>query len=234
MWMRCAVRRNVRSRAALVEECLPAAGLQRLPGLRPPGDDLDRKPPVYCGVDLAASPRRPTGLGFLAGSRIRTYVVHDDAEILRRIFRMRPRVVLVDAPLSLPPGRKSPDDRSGGHFRPCDLALRRRGIRFFPVTLGAMRRLTERGLALARELRKAGFLVHECFPGGAQDLLGLPRQHRDRVGLVAGLRRLGLRGLRGDATGDELDAATAALVAKWFDLGRARLWGGRRGIVMPS
>jgi hypothetical protein len=37
-----------------------------------------------------------------------------------------------------------------------------------------------------------------------------------------------------DRTGDELDAATAALVGRWFLQGKGELIGGEEGIVIPS
>jgi TPP-dependent pyruvate/acetoin dehydrogenase alpha subunit len=42
----------------------------------------------------------------------------------------------------------------------------------------------------------------------------------DRAGLLAELRELGVKGLQEDLTGDELDAATAALVGRGFSRGR--------------
>src|SRR5690606_3662557 len=105
-------------------------------------------------------------------------------------------------------------ERSGEHFRSCDRELQRRKIRFFPITLGPMRMLTERGLALRKEIMKMGYRAVECYPGAAQDIWGLPRQHHDRKGLLRGLRLFGLKGLTAKMTGDELDAVTAALVGR--------------------
>ena len=119
-------------------------------------------------------------------------------------------------------------------LRECDRALLHRGIRFFPVTLGPMRMLTERGLALKRELAQLGYKAVECFPGAAQDLWGIPRQHRDRLGLLSGLRKLGVRGLKKTATSDELDAATAALAGQWFLLGQCLMLGGDSGILISD
>lgn len=108
--------------------------------------------------------------------------------------KARPVLVPIDAPLSLPNGRLTIHDRSGDHLRECDRALLRYGIRFFPVTLGPMRMLTERGLALKAKLNAMRYQTVECYPGAAQDLWGIPRQHHDRLGLLTGLRKLGLRG----------------------------------------
>lgn len=188
---------------------------------------------VVVGVDLAGSPRRPTGVCVLRGFRARTQVALADEEILRTIGRARPDLVPIDAPLSLPVGRATIQDRTGGHFRECDLELRRRGIRFFPITLGPMRMLTERGLTLRARIEEMGYRAIECYPGGAQDVWGLPRQHRDRAGLRKGLENLGVKGLTEAMTGDELDAVTAALVGRWFLLGQGEMLGGDCGIVMP-
>jgi predicted nuclease with RNAse H fold len=97
-----------------------------------------------------------------------------------------------------------------------------------------MRMLTERGLTLKPKIEMMGYRTVECFPGGAQDVWGIPRQHRDIAGLRAGLGRLGVKGIADGTTSDELDAATAALVGRWFLLGRGEMLGGERGIMMPS
>jgi predicted nuclease with RNAse H fold len=166
--------------------------------------------------------------------KAQAHVALADEEILRSIAQAQPNLVAIDAPLSLPAGRATIEDRSGPHFRPCDLELRKRGIRFFPISIGPMRMLTQRGLALKAKIEELGYRVVECYPGGAQDVWGLPRQHRDRQGLRRGLEALGVRGLTVTLTGDELDAVTAALVGRWFLLGQGEVLGGEGGIVMPA
>lgn len=164
----------------------------------------------------------------------KTHVVFSDDNILSFVREARPTLVPIDAPLSLPVGRRTVHDRSGEHLRACDRELLRRGIRFFPITLGPMRMLTERGLALKKRLTAMGYQTVECYPGAAQDLWGIPRQHQDRLGLLSGLRKLGLRGLKKTVTSDELDAATAALVGRWFLLGQGLMLGGETGILIPA
>jgi predicted nuclease with RNAse H fold len=189
---------------------------------------------VVVGVDLAGSVRRPTGVCVLRGMQARTRVAFTDEEILGTIDQAQPAIVPIDAPLSLPEGRATIHDQAGAHLRECDRELRRRGIRFFPITLGPMRMLTERGLALGAKIEEMGYRVVECYPGGAQDVWGLPRQRRDRQGLRRGLEKLGVRGLTQAMTGDELDAVTAALVGRWFLLGKGEMLGGEDGILMPA
>jgi len=193
----------------------------------------ERKTLIVVGVDLAGSVRRATGVCVLRGLAARTRVAFADEEILSLIDGAKPDIIPIDAPLTLPPGRATIRDRSGGHFRDCDLELRKRGIRFFPVTLGPMRMLTERGLAIKTKIEEMGYRVVECYPGGAQDLWGIPRQRRDRPGLRRGLAKLGVKGLTESMTGDELDAVTAGLVGRWFLLGRGEMLGGETGILMP-
>jgi uncharacterized protein len=171
------------------------------------------------GLDLAASPRRTTGfcaLGPRGALRLRS--LHTDAEIVAATRAAAPAVVSIDAPLCLPLGRRTIEDRTGPHLRSADRELLRLGIRFFPITLGAMRTLTVRGCRLRRRFERDGYRVIESYPGAAQDLLAIPRKQGGLPALRAGLRRLGLSGdlRRADLNHDELDAATCALVGRAF------------------
>ncbi len=106
------------------------------------------------GLDLAGVETRPTGYCTLLDMKVETSLIYTDAEILSKISQIRPRVVAIDAPLSLPPGRKSLEERNGNHLRECDRELLKKGIKFFPVTLGPMRKLTERGIRLKKILEQ--------------------------------------------------------------------------------
>ena len=74
-------------------------------------------------------------------------------EIISFVKEANPQIIGIDAPLSLPPGRKSLDDNNGIHLRECDKELTKRKIRFFPITLGLMRMLTLRGISLKKSLK---------------------------------------------------------------------------------
>jgi predicted nuclease with RNAse H fold len=194
-----------------------------------------RKRLTVVGLDLGGVEHRPTGVCLLRGWTASTMLLYGDDEIMDFVRRARPSVVAIDAPLNLPPGRKSMADRNGAHYRPCDLELRRRKIPFFPITLGPMRQLTERGIRLKRRLEGEGFRPVEIYPGGTQDLWGLPRARRDLPRLRRGLMRLGIRALGRRASDHELDAATGALVGRLFLLGKAEILGDFRtgAIIMP-
>jgi predicted nuclease with RNAse H fold len=184
--------------------------------------------PVAVGLDLAGSPLRTTGFCRLTRSGVaELHALHSDEEILEATRAARPQIVSIDAPLSLPRGRQTIEDRSGPHLRACDRELLARHIRFFPITLGPMRMLTTRGLGLQERLRAEGFQVIESYPGGAQDVLRIPRKGAGLPALRRGLRTLGLTGdiERRDVTHDELDAATCALVGLEVLAGRAEALG---------
>jgi predicted nuclease with RNAse H fold len=177
------------------------------------------------GIDLAGSEKRPTGICILEGKQARVSVVHIDDEILQALGK-DVHAIAIDAPLSLPYGRccLRDDCRCAGraHFRVCDLELRKMKIKFFPITLGPMRQLTLRGLALKEKLEKRGLRVFETYPGAAQDIWGIPRQ-KDPQGLKQGLKRFKVEGnwLGPKVTKDELDALTCALVARDYLKGNA-------------
>ena len=191
---------------------------------------------LVAGIDLAGSPKRNTGVCLLKGKRILEWgTLFSDEEIVRFIARTKPHLIAIDAPLNLPPGRKTLDDRNGEHFRPCDRELMRRGIRFFPITLGPMRTLTERGIFLKNYFSRRGFKVIEMYPGAAQDVWETGRKQDGLPRLLKGLESLGIKGLDRKMNGDELDAATGALVGYWYLKGKAEVLGNfeEGAIVVP-
>ena len=186
------------------------------------------------GLDLAGVESRPTGLCLFKDMKVETSLVYTDEEILNRIDESKPEIVAIDAPLSLPAGRESIEQRINVHLRECDKELLRRGIRFFPITLGPMRKLTTRGIRLRRTLENRGFRVIEVYPGGAQDILRISRKQRGLEKLRGGLERAGIRGLNDQMSDHELDAVTCAFVGKLFLEGKSVTYGtSEQGIVMP-
>jgi len=187
------------------------------------------------GLDLAGVETRPSGLCILTGMNAETFLVSMDKEILDKIKENNPKVVAIDAPLSLPTGRKSIEQRTNVHLRECDKELLRRGIKFFPITLGPMRQLTSRGISLRKTLENKHFTVIEVYPGGAQDILGIPRKQEGLVKLRVGLERMGIKGLNSRMSDHELDAVTCAFVGKLWLEGKAITYGTpEQGIVMPD
>jgi predicted nuclease with RNAse H fold len=190
---------------------------------------------IVVGLDLAGAETRPTGFCVLTDMKAETCLVYTSDEILARTQAATPEVVAIDAPLSLPPGRQSIEQKTGVHLRQCDRELLRKRIKFFPITLGPMRQLTVRGMNLKRTLESRNLSVIEVYPGGAQDVLGVPRKQRGLDKLREGLENLGIKGLNSRMNDHELDAATCAFVGKLFLEGRSITYGApEQGIVMPA
>ncbi len=186
------------------------------------------------GLDLAGVENRPTGFCLLREFVSETALLYTNDEIMGRIQEANPVVVAIDAPLSLPPGRKTINDRNGKHLRESDSILLRKGIKFFPITLGPMRKLTERGIYLKNILEGKHFAVIEVYPGGAQDVLEIPRKQHGLDKLKDGLEKLGITGLSSNLSDHELDAVTCAFVGKLFLERKSITFGPEHdGIVMP-
>ena len=180
------------------------------------------------GIDLAGSEKRATGFCVM-DSRMScdTMVLHTDQEVLSHTVGAKPKVVSIDAPLFLPRGRESLEKPGPPHFRECDKELARMHIRFFPISLGPMRMLTARGMKLRAKLEERGLEVIESFPGAIQDILGMPRKQAGLPALAAALRHYGIDLREGgrQLSGDELDAATSALVGLLYSKGEYKAIG---------
>lgn len=175
------------------------------------------------GIDLAGVETKETGFCVLDENfYVKSSVLYKDEEIIEKTENAKPDLISIDAPLALPRGRcclrKSCKCRKYGHFRKCDRELARMGIKFFPVTLGPMRKLTMRGIKLRKIFERKKFKVIESFPGSIQDILGMPRKQRGTEKLKRALIEFGLKGdvKKEGITGHELDAITSALVGKMY------------------
>jgi predicted nuclease with RNAse H fold len=172
------------------------------------------------GIDLAGSEKRKTGICILNEKLIaNSFFVFSDKEILDLIEKEKPDLIAIDAPLSLPKRRKSLKRKSKIHFRECDRELWKLGIKFFPITLGPMRKLTERGIRLKKILEKK-YKVIEVYPGATQDILKIPRKQKGLRKLKRGLERLGIKILKKNPNGDELDAITSAFTGFLYSKGK--------------
>jgi predicted nuclease with RNAse H fold len=75
--------------------------------------------------------------------------------------------------------------------------------KILPYTLGPM-----------RSIEHKHFTVIEVYPGGAQDVLGIPRKQQGLDKLRSGLEKLGITGLNEGMSDHEPDAVTCAFVGK--------------------
>jgi len=137
---------------------------------------------IFCGIDLAGSEKRITGIAFLNENlEVFTQSLYSNEEILKEIEKYKPTIIAIDAPLSLPKGRKDIEEKNENHYRKCDLELRKYKIRFFPITLGPMRMLTKRGIFLKNILEEKGYRVIETFPGAFYDIFRLKRKDKNEI-----------------------------------------------------
>ncbi|MGP3703014.1 MAG: DUF429 domain-containing protein, partial [Candidatus Bathyarchaeota archaeon] len=139
----------------------------------------------------------------------------------------KPDIVSVDAPLALPKGRCCLKDdclcRNAGHLRECDKVLLKMKIKFFPLTLGPMRKLTLRGIRIKKELNGKGLNVIESFPYSVKKILGFPEKKHELDKFRNALKSLGIDGdiNKKDISIHELDAITSALVGLMYLKGEA-------------
>ena len=187
---------------------------------------------ISVGIDLTGSEKKHSGWAVLNDNVASTCPIRTDQELIDTTASQNPTVVVLDAPLSLPAGRLSVFDTDPGRHqfgitRECERALLRVGIRSYPCLIPSMQRLTERGIRLAAEFRSMGFEVIEGYPGGAQDILGIPRKQKGILELAKGIERFGITGsfINKTVSHDELDAITAAIVGCFYLAGSYEAFG---------
>jgi len=188
------------------------------------------------GIDLAGSEKRKTGICILNEElEANSFCLFKDKEILDLIEKEKPDLIAIDAPLSLPKGRKSLNKKSKIHFRECDRELLKRGIKFFPITLGPMRKLTARGIKLRKILEKK-YKVIEVYPGATQDILKIPRKQKSMEELKRGLEKQGIKILNKNPNADELDAITCAFTGFLYLKGKYIAIGNKKEgqIILPK
>lgn len=175
------------------------------------------------GIDLCGSESKLTGWCFLNGRLAITKGIATDDELVSETLRVKPHVVSIDSPLSLPAGRISVDDTDPGRnefgiMRYCERVLKKRGVNVYPALIPSMQRLTARGIRLAARFRKLGIPVIESYPGAAQDIMNIPRKRAGLEFLKDGLAEFGVEGdfLKEQVSHDELDAITSAIVGVFF------------------
>ena len=127
------------------------------------------KKSVFLGLDLAGSPKRPTGWAAIDKNRkmfTNPGELFSDKQIRIKVEGLSPQWIGIDAPLSFPQGK-------GGCYssRFCDRQLRELGISCLPPAL--LGSLTFRGVRLAQELMKKNYSFIEVYPRATQKILGI-------------------------------------------------------------
>jgi hypothetical protein len=135
----------------------------------------------------------------------------------------------IDAPLSFP---------KQGTLRECERILLKMGIRLFPSGAAFFRRIVERGMQIADELRGKGIEVFEVYPYATRVVLKLApdaKKHskNGRVKIIEELSRF--IEIEISLTHDEIDAVIAALTVQMHYKGKSIIVKGSDGsILLPK
>ena len=160
---------------------------------------------MYLGLDLAGSPKNPTGWFSLPARK--HGVVFSDEEIME-VCR-NARVIAIDAPLSMP------ED----WFRDCDRELFALGFRPLSPKLRGMQPLVERAMKLAEKLRGKGHEVIEVHAKASRAIIGLEKDWLEKE--------------FGKLTEDEIDALACSMTAMVYEKGKFRAIGRDCRIILP-
>lgn len=168
----------------------------------------------YCGLDLAASEKNPSGLAFLKQVQgkptfVKSSLLHSDQEIIDVIREQRPSIVAIDAPLTK--GKEA--------YRQAEKKLIKLGLKLFPPTF--LSQLTNRAIKLDKELKIEKFTTLEVHPKSSLRLLGIDGTRSEILKSLAKL----IDNLPAQLKSHELDAIVAAYTAYLFDEGKAKLVG---------
>ena len=152
----------------------------------------------FVGIDLTASNRKPTAYAGL-GEDLRLcclgFVTRDN-EMIDAITRRQPRLVAIDAPLSLPQGMDCLDEDCPCQSllpqkgRACERELARLGSPcYFTTKKSIIKEMVYRGINLKRELCRRDYEVIEVYPYASKvRLFGKPIPPKTRARGCAFLR----------------------------------------------
>jgi predicted nuclease with RNAse H fold len=165
---------------------------------------LELETPIIIGIDLAGSPKNPTGWALWKDKAIKADLVYTDEEILESVLSHNPSIIAIDAPLRLP---------KEGILRKADKEMIKRGYRVFPPGLPAMKKLTLRAIKINTLILEKGYKTIEVHPTSTRKALSIPLKDWGKIQTI--LESIGIGGeiQTRPLASHEIDAATAALTA---------------------
>jgi predicted nuclease with RNAse H fold len=165
---------------------------------------LELETPIIIGIDLAGSPKNPTGWALWKDKAIKADLVYTDEEILESVLSHNPSIIAIDAPLRLP---------KEGILRKADKEMIKRGYRVFPPGLPAMKKLTLRAIKINTLILEKGYKTIEVHPTSTRKALSMPLKDWGKIQTI--LKTIGIGGeiQTRPLASHEIDAATAALTA---------------------
>jgi predicted nuclease with RNAse H fold len=133
--------------------------------------------PTFAGIDLTSSPEKASAYALLgADLGIRSLKsLSTDSEIIAAVEHDRPKLVAIDAPLSLPQGLCCLNEDClcspalSGKGRLCERQLARLGISsYFTTKRSIIKKMVYRAIDLNEKLTARGFHVIEIYPYGSK------------------------------------------------------------------
>ncbi|KPV64556.1 MAG: hypothetical protein AOA66_0089 [Candidatus Bathyarchaeota archaeon BA2] len=182
---------------------------------------------IIIGIDLAGVPKNPTGWALWKNKTISTCHLYENQEILEQLTKIKPILVAIDAPLSLP---------KKGIMRKTDREMHRHGYPVFPPRVPAMEKLTLRARKITQQIKKEEIHIIEVHPTSTRRALKMPTKNWKEIQSI--FLQLSLEGdLKTRVlTPHEIDAATAALTGYLHLQGKTELIGNEEEgyIVVPT
>ncbi|ADP77435.1 Protein of unknown function DUF429 [Methanothermus fervidus DSM 2088] len=163
---------------------------------------------MIVGVDLAGKDKNASGIAILNKNNIYTTEKYYDNEIIE--ICKKARIVVFDAPLSLPKGRCcleiNCECSKFGHFRKSDIEIRKYG-KVLPLTFRGMKKLVFRAIKLKNiiESLNKNTCVIETHPNTAKKMID-----------VSILKRFKTNKKISKMTIHEFDAMIAAIVGYFY------------------
>jgi predicted nuclease with RNAse H fold len=170
---------------------------------------------IVCGIDLASSERNASGVCVMEDSKIKTFLVYRDEQIVEIVERAKPSIVAIDSPLNF----------SEKPFRECEEELQRLGYKLLPLNLPQMKELTKRAIGLKYKLEKFTEVI-ECHPTTTRKILGMKNVREVEA-------KLGMKLMNLIKSEHEVDAIFAALTAFYYLKGEYKEWGNKEeGVII--
>ncbi len=171
---------------------------------------------MFCGIDVGL---KRSVAAVVGGRRLLWVGNYEDLDV------SKVKAAGIDAPLSFP---------ASGNFRECERELQKRGITLFPPAAPFFRKIAERGIEIAEELRAKGVEVFEVYPYATRVALGIAPKAKKRTkgGLATILRDLRRYVDVPELNHDEVDAVIAALTVELYFEGRGEIVIGRDGSIL--
>jgi len=174
------------------------------------------------GIDLAAYERNPSGWALYTNNTIQWKTLFKNDELVAETIKTRPKLICIDAPLSLP---------MRGKLREVDRKLIKRNLHVLPPLIKSMKPLTYRGILFKKIFEEKGFNVIEVHPTSSLKVLNYPRKKHL---LIRKLAIIGLT-LPLSLSIHELDAIICALTGKFYLYGKYMKISASDGeIVLPA